>query len=76
MTTLLEKAKQIPVEHNYRRPVVTEEEVELAKAWAKGEVTYNQFAIALGLNPRISATIYCRAVNIYKAIINNNYIRN
>lgn len=44
--TLLEKAKDFAMEVKHNRQA-TDEEVELAIAWAKGDVTLTQVAIAV-----------------------------
>lgn len=49
MKTLLEKAKSVKSFKSNQTPV-TDEEIELAVAWLKGEITLKQVSVALGEN--------------------------
>lgn len=55
MTTLLEKAKQVKT-YTKKGKDCSNEEVELAIAWIKDEVTYKQIFTVLGL--RSGAEVY------------------
>ena len=58
MKTLLQKAKAVTTRTAMRR--VTEEEIELAVAWAKGEISYSQAMVALNGNDKSQVPIYSR----------------
>ena len=47
--SLLEEAQQVPTR---RRGVVTPEEIEVAVAWAKGELMYRQVAVVFHPHPK------------------------
>jgi len=57
MKTLLEKAKDIDSYKSNTTPV-TDEEIELAFAWLKGEVTLKQVSLALGENTEAGSARY------------------
>lgn len=71
MTTLLEKAKSVPSEN--RKVTVTEQEVELIKAWCMNEVNLKQVLTALGMETRHGSYINNRLVQICKACISGSY---
>lgn len=53
--SLLEKAKKVGRKNN-TKPDITDEHVELALAWARGEVSYSQIKKVLGLT--VPSTTY------------------
>lgn len=53
--SLLEKAKKVGRKNNTTKDI-TDEHVELALAWARGEVSYSQIKKVLGLT--VPSTIY------------------
>ena len=53
--SLLEKAKKVGRKNNTTQDI-TDEHVELALAWARGEVSYSQIKKVLGLT--VPSTIY------------------
>ena len=53
--SLLEKAKKVGRKNNTTRDI-TDEHVELALAWARGEISYSQIKNVLGLTA--PSTIY------------------
>lgn len=64
-TTLLQKAKSEPG-RTFHAPEPTEEEIELAYAWAREEVTASQCAVALGYNRNQTYRIYPRFALAFK----------
>ncbi len=46
--SLLDEAKAAPLQHRHRRGEYTQDEMELAVAWARGEISVKQVAHALG----------------------------
>lgn len=56
MTTLLERAKKVRIGRS-KTKVFTAEEIELAIAWLRGEVTLMQVARALKINANNDAYI-------------------
>lgn len=55
--TLLEKAKSVT---NIRKNHITEEEVELALAWMRDEISMTQATVAIGQDKRQGAMIYSK----------------
>lgn len=47
MVTLLEKAKSITFHKPFSADGITDEQIELAIAWAKGEIAHRQLVFAL-----------------------------
>ncbi len=66
--SLLAKARAIP--RRKQKDLVSDESIELAVAWANGEVGTNQTSETLGIKPSNRGTIYCwLAKNLGAAIV-------
>jgi hypothetical protein len=66
--TLLDKAKALNVKS--KRSKVTEEEIELAVGWAKGEINYSQAQQIL--SPTSPMNVYCRLALALKEYVGRN----
>jgi hypothetical protein len=74
MGSMLDKAKEIPVANNIRREV-TDDEIELAVAWLKGDISSGQAAKAYGKTDVSNTTtrlasVLRHAVATKKVIVN------
>jgi hypothetical protein len=56
--TLLDQAKEIELKNPRRRNSINQEEIDLAVAWAKGEVRLAQVAQVLGIQSKNTKNAY------------------
>lgn len=74
--TLLELAKSVPQLRKGRHIEATIDEMELAVAWAKGEISTKQVTVVMkdaGMHPTGGNALY-RLASIFKDALNAGYI--
>lgn len=70
-SSLLEKARSIKTKNRSSRPL-TEEEIELALAWANDEVSYTQVKNVLMKDDNHNTTVYTFLARALKEAIRNS----
>lgn len=66
--TLLQKAKKVQDGRRRGKYEVTSEHIELALAWAKGEITPTQACAAMGLSKSTGNILYHFAIALREAV--------
>lgn len=71
--TLLEKAKQSAL-GNKKHKVISNESIELAVAWASGEISFTQLMFAAEL--RSTSATYCFIARAFEAYVRSSKVKN
>ena len=70
MTTLLEKAKAVPIS-KIRKKDITDEHLDVMLAWIDGEITNSQIMVSLGMPKTGGTCLYLMSQYIRWGVQNN-----